>query len=291
MKWKRFYFKYIAALLLFGSNGIVASFIRMNSYEIVLLRTLLGSILLLAIFGIGRKKFTFFRHKKSFVCLVISGIAMGISWILLYEAYARIGVGVASLLYYCGPVIVMAVSPLLFHERLTAGKMIAFAAVLVGVFCVNGDIARSGTDTFGILCGLLSAVMYAGMVIFNKKAVKITGLENSTLQLTVSFLTTAVFVGCRQGFVRAIPRNGIWAILFLGLVNTGIGCYFYFSSIGKLSVQSVAICGYLEPLSAVLFSALILKEVMLPLQIAGAVLILGGACVSCNILKAKLRNL
>ena len=47
---KRSYFKYIFGLLLFGSNGIVAGFIELNSYEIVLLRTLLGSLLLLGIF-------------------------------------------------------------------------------------------------------------------------------------------------------------------------------------------------------------------------------------------------
>lgn len=101
------YTKYIIALLLFGSNGIVASFINMSSHEIVFFRTMLGSLLLLAIFFLGKRKFTFHKHKKQFLFLAISGMAMGTSWMLLYEAYARIGVSVASLLYYCGTVIVM----------------------------------------------------------------------------------------------------------------------------------------------------------------------------------------
>ena len=74
-----------------------------------------------------------------------------------------------------------------------------------------------------------------------------------------------------------IDTQSIIPILVLGLLNTGIGCYLYFSSIGKLPVQTVAICGYLEPLSAVLFSVIFLKETMLPIQIIGAVLIIGGA--------------
>lgn len=274
---KRSYFKYIIALLLFGSNGIVASFINMDSYEIVLLRTLLGSLLLLAIFVIGKGKFTFYQCKKHFLCLVISGIAMGASWISLYEAYARIGVSVSSLLYYCGPVIVMIVSPFLFKERITIFKVIGFLSVLCGVFFVNGNAAHGNGNTFGMLCGMLSAVLYAFMVIFNKKAESITGLENATLQLIISFLTVAVFVGIKQGFAINIPAGSIFPVLILGLLNTGIGCYFYFSSIGDLPVQSVAICGYLEPLSAVLFSVLILGETMLSMQITGAVLILGGA--------------
>lgn len=274
---KRSYFKYILALLLFGSNGIVASFISMNSYEIVLLRTLFGSLLLLAIFLLRKGKSTFYKSKKHFLYLAVSGITMGTSWMLLYEAYTRIGVSISSLLYYCGPVIVMVLSPFLFKEKLTIYKAIGFIAVLCGVFLVNGNALSDGSDTFGILYGVLSAVMYAFMVIFNKKATSITGLENSTLQLIISFLTVAVFVGIKQGIVMDIPTDSILPLLILGFINTGIGCYFYFSSIGNLPVQSVAICGYLEPLSAVLLSVLFLKEIMLPIQIVGAVLILGGA--------------
>ena len=114
------FFKYIFALLLFGSNGIVASFIDLCSQNIVLLRTLIGGVLLIAIFFISGGKLTFYKSKKQFLFLAVSGIAMGTSWMFLYEAYARIGVSIASLLYYCGPVIVMALSPLLFKEKLTA---------------------------------------------------------------------------------------------------------------------------------------------------------------------------
>lgn len=192
---------------------------------------------------------------------------MGTSWIFLYEAYARVGVGISSLLYYCGPVIVMALSPLLFKEKLTVFKTIGFMSVLCGVFLVNGNALDGKGDGFGILCGLLSAVMYSFMVIFNKKAESITGLENAALQLIISFLTVAAFVGFKQGFAISVPRSGILPVLVLGLLNTGIGCYFYFSSIGDLPVQTVAVCGYLEPLSAVLFSVWLLKEVMSPVQI------------------------
>jgi len=273
------FFKYIFALLLFGSNGIVASFIDLSSQNIVLLRTLIGSILLIAIFFISGGKLTFYKNKKQFLFLAVSGIAMGTSWMFLYEAYTRIGVSIASLLYYCGPVVVMALSPLLFKERFTVNKVIGFLAVVVGVVLINGNAFDGKGDMFGVACGLLSAVMYAFMVICNKKAKDIVGLENSTLQLTIAFLTVAIFVGLKQDYAMRTAPTSIVPILILGLLNTGIGCYFYFSSIGKLKVQTVAICGYLEPLSAVLFSVVFLKETMLPLQIIGAVLIIGGAMI------------
>ena len=274
---KASYLKYIFALLLFGSNGIVASLIHLSSYEIVLLRTLIGSLLLIAIFFIAREKLTFYKYKTQSIFLAVSGIAMGTSWIFLYEAYDEIGVSLASLAYYCGPVIVMILSPFLFGEKLTRIKVCSFLVVLVGIFLVNGTAFENGVSVWGLACGLLSAVCYSLMVMFNKKAKDITGLENSMLQLFVAFLTVAIFVGIKQGYRMEIDTQSIIPILVLGLLNTGIGCYFYFSSIGKLPVQTVAICGYLEPLSAVLFSVIFLKETMLPIQIIGAVLIIGGA--------------
>lgn len=274
---KKAYFKYIIALLLFGSNGIVASNIHLPSVEIVFWRTLIGSLLLVVIFLATRQKITFIKEKRDTLFIVLSGIAMGTSWMFLYEAYSQIGVSLASLSYYCGPVIVMALSPILFKEKLTKNKFMGFFSVLIGIFLVNGTVSGKELNIFGIFCGLMSAVMYSFMVILNKKATKVQGLENSTIQLIVSFLTVAVFVGFKTGYQITISGNDLLWVMVIGLLNTGVGCYFYFSSIGKLPVQTVAICGYLEPLSAVILATIILGETMLPLQILGAILIIGGA--------------
>ena len=86
-----------------------------------------------------------------------------------------------------------------------------------------------------------------------------------------------IFVGFRGGLTFRLAASDVFPVLLLGLVNTGIGCGCYFSSIGALPAQTVAVCGYLEPLFAVLLSMLILRETMSPLQMNGAVLIVGGA--------------
>ena len=82
-----------------------------------------------------------------------------------------------------------------------------------------------------------------------------------------------------QNHTNASPTiyNQVRNVLLLGIVNTGFGCWCYFSALGALPVQTVAVCGYLEPLSAVIFSALLLHERLTPLQITGACLIIGGA--------------
>ncbi|MGI1659809.1 MAG: DMT family transporter [Desulfitobacterium sp.] len=266
----------MASLLLFGSNGIIASYIALSSYEIVFTRTLIGSLFLGLVFILSKQKVQLFLNKSHFLYLTISGMAMGASWMFLYEAYARIGVSIATLAYYSGPVIVMILAPLLFKEKMTIAKLLGFLAVLLGMFFVTGQLSQEN-NTFGLICGILSAVMYAVMVIFNKKAVSITGLTNSTWQLVMSFVTVGIFLLLKQGFTVNITAESLIPILILGIVNTGIGCYLYFSSISDLPVQSVAICGYLEPLSALLFSAALLGEKLTPLQLVGALLILGGA--------------
>ncbi|MBQ3404282.1 MAG: EamA family transporter [Oscillospiraceae bacterium] len=273
------YAKYLFAVLLFGTNGIVASQIGMSSYHIVLMRTMTGGLLLLLIFLISKHRFRFYKHPKDMAFSLASGIATGISWMFLYEAYSQIGVGISTLLCYCGPVIVMLLSPLIFKERLTAVKLICFIAVAVGVVLINGQSAEK-LNARGIICGLLSALTYAVMIIANKKSEHIHGLEKPVIALLAAFITVAVFVGIKEGgyALRLTHEDIIW-IAVLGVINTGLGFYLYFSSIGELPVQSVAICGYLEPLSAVLFSVLLLHEAMTGPQIIGAALIIGGALI------------
>ncbi len=282
---RKAFLKYISALLLFGLNGIVASHIPLNSYEIVFLRTIIGSILLIILFLIGKGKFHIKKHKKDTVFIALSGIAMGISWMFLYEAYQKIGVSLSSLLYYCGPVIVMILSPIIFNEKLTVPKVLGFVTVLVGIFLVNGN-AVGKSNPWGLFCGAMSAVMYFFMVTLNKQSKNISGMENSVIQLAVSFLTVAVFTGIKQGFIINVPEDA-WAwILILGVLNTGVGCYLYFSPLAKLPVQTVAVCGYLEPLSAVVFAALLLGEKMTVIQIIGAICIIGGAMIG-ELVKSK----
>ena len=287
------YIKYVIALLLFGSNGIVASYILLDSYEIVYLRTLIGSIFLIFVFLLAKQKVHLWKNKLHFLYLVISGVAMGASWLFLFEAYAEIGVSIATLAYYCGPVIVMILSPILFREKMTSAKLLGFVSVIIGMLCVNWNAFTQGEISWGLIYGMLAALMYVVMVIFNKKAISITGVENATCQLVISFLTVAIFMILKQGISVGIVEGNLIPILILGVINTGIGCYLYFSSIGGLPVQSVSILGYLEPLSALIFSACILGEKLGFVQITGAVLILGGAAYgelfrSKNIMKENI---
>lgn len=304
---KSAYIKYISGLILFGLNGIVSSKILMSSYEIVFFRTLIGSVFLAIVYFMFARRskqpldrgvnaaesdgtdggassiFSFsVSMKKEIFFVILSGIVMGLSWIFLYEAYVRIGVGLSSITYYCGPVIVMLSAPLVFHKKLKASQYLCFVVVFAGIMLVSlpGVMGQGSVDVIGLLCGFASAAFHALMVIFTMKAPDITGVKNSMIQLAVSWVTVALFLfGGKSVSLPDSTEQWFW-ILFLSIVNTGIGCYLYFSDVSKLPVANVSILGYLEPLSAVIFAVLLLHESLSLPEMIGAVLILGGAIVT-----------
>ena len=97
--------------------------------------------------------------------------------------------------------------------------------------------------------------MYAVMLCLNKKVEGVSGEENATVQLTAAFVTVFMFSAIKQGLHFDIQASDIAPLLALGLLNTGIGCFLYFSSIGGIKVQTVAISRQLSSHSFSLMSS------------------------------------
>ena len=101
-------------------------------------------------------------------------------------------------------------------------------------------------------------------------------MQTAAIELDVAFVVVLIYVLCTSGLPH-ITGSDLPYIAAIGLINTGLAYYLYFSGLQKLSGQSAALISYLDPVSALVFSAVILHEVMTPMQMAGAVLIIGGA--------------
>ncbi len=275
---RKAYLQYFAALLLFGMNGLLVSAIQLPSCEIVFLRTLLGSAVLFFLVAVLRPA-RLSRRDGLFV--VGSGIAMGASWTVQYEAFQLVGVGVSSLVYCLGPVLIVALAPRLLGERPSTAHKVGLAVVLLGVAFINGQALGSGASAVGIGCALATVAAYVAMVMLIKRAKGTCGMRGPAVQMLAacafSFVASIVLqaIGLEQ---LAIPVvSDVAPFLVLGLLNGGICCYWYFDSISKLPAQSVAVCDYLEPLSALILSAVVLGETLGGFQIVGAVLVFAGA--------------
>ena len=270
---------FIASMVIFGTNGLIVANISLGSAEIVLMRTFLGSLFLLAIVLVKRS-FSFADLKADLVPATMGGAALGLNWVLLFSAYRSAGVGLSTLTYYCGPIIVLALSPVLFKEKLTWNKLLAIAAVAVGMFCITGDIEPGSDVQTGILFGGGAALLYASLIVANKRVKRLSGLNCAMYELIVAFFVVLIYLLASNVKLPVIPaaEDIVW-VLVIGLVNTGLAYYLYFSSLQKLPGQTVALVCYIDPLTALLVSGAFLGEKLLGVQIAGAVLILGGACL------------
>lgn len=270
---------FVASMVIFGTNGLIVANISLGSAEIVLMRTFLGSLFLLAIVLVKRS-FSFADLKADLIPATIGGAALGLNWVLLFSAYRSAGVGLSTLTYYCGPIIVLALSPVLFREKLTWNKLLAIAAVAVGMFCITGDIEPGSDVQTGILFGGGAALLYASLIVANKRVKRLSGLNCAMYELIVAFFVVLIYLVASNVKLPVIPaaEDIVW-VLAIGLVNTGLAYYLYFSSLQKLPGQTVALVCYIDPLTALLVSGAFLGEKLLGVQIAGAVLILGGACL------------
>ncbi len=277
----KFYLMFVAAMLIFGSNGVFASMLEMSGAQLVLLRTLIGGAVLLIIILISRSrtpKEVLLREKWR---LLFAGVCLGANWALLFEAYNLMNVSLATLTYYTAPVLVLVLAPLVLKERQNGLAYLGMAVVIVGMLLVVGtDFGEGGVSATGLIVGLGSAVFYAILMLVNKQITGVSGLNLTFIEIVIAAVILLPYVFATSGGVP-LPTDarGIFALLFLCTVNTGFACWLYFSSMNRLPAKAVALMGYFDPVSALIFSAVFLDERLSGVQLAGAVLVLAGALV------------
>ena len=267
----------IASMVIFGTIGLFVRNISVSSGELALYRAVLAALLIGAFLLVTKQKIPFRSIRKELPLLLISGAAMGINWMLLFEAYRYTTVSAATLSYYFAPVIVTVVSPILFRERLTGKQALCFVMSTVGLVLITGiGTAIGGRDLIGILLGLGAAVFYATVMLINKFLKTVDGIHRTFLQFLSAILVLIPYVLCTGG-VTLGGLDGIgWVnLIVVGVLHTGITYCMYFSSLKELPGQKAAILSYIDPLVAVLVSVTVLGETMTPWQIVGGVLILG----------------
>lgn len=267
----------VASMTIFGTLGIFVRNIPVASGELALYRAVLAATLIAVFLFVTKQKIPFANIRKEVPLLLASGVAMGINWILLFEAYKYTTVSLATLSYYFAPVIVMVVCPILFKEKLTSKQIICFVMSTLGLVMITGigDVGGS-SDFLGILFGLGAAVFYATVILLNKFIKNVDGIHRTFLQFISAIVTLLPYVLLTSG-VSLIGMNCLgWVnLLIVGFIHTGVTYCMYFSSLKELPGQKAAILSYIDPLVAVLISVTVLGESMTLWQVVGGMLILG----------------
>ena len=274
--------KLTLSMIIFGTIGIFRRLIPLSSGLVAMSRGLIGVLFLLLVMrlrGDGMDRAAV-RRKLPLLCL--SGAAIGVNWILLFEAYNYTSVATATLCYYLAPMFVILASPLVLREKLTLRKLACVSAALLGMVFVSGVLeASGGAGLKGVLLGLGAAVLYASVVLMNKQLGDVPAYDRTIVQLSSSAAVLLPYVLLTEnlGALTFTPGT-IGLLLVVGIVHTGIAYALYFGSLMQLKAQTAAILSYIDPVVAVLLSALVLREHMSLLSGLGAVLVLGAAVIS-----------
>lgn len=276
--------KVISSMVIYGTIGVFVRYIPLPSSVTAMMRGLIGAPFLLLVVLLKRSRLSGRDIKRNLPLLCLSGLMLGVNWILLFESYRYTTVATATLCYYFAPIFLVAASPFVFRERMTLRKLLCILAALAGMVFVSG-VAENGIPAPGELQGVLLAVgaaaLYACIVIANKKLRGISAYDRTIMQLAISALVLLPYNLLGGGFadLRLTPFICLM-LLIVGVVHTGAAYYLYFGSMEDLNSQTLAILSYIDPVVAVLLSALVLKEALGAADILGAVLILGAALVS-----------
>lgn len=275
--------KLILAMTIFGTIGIFVKYIPLPSSVIACFRGFVGVLFLLLVTLITKSKISLKDIKKNLLFLVISGVFIGINWILLFEAYRYTTVATATLCYYMAPIFVTIASPFILKEKLTFKKVLCILTALLGMVFVSGIVGTGSLQisALGIICGLGAAFFYACVVLLNKFIKDISAYDKTMTQLFVASSVILPYTLLTADVsLTALDAKALVCLLIVGVVHTGFAYMIYFSSIGTLKAQTVAIFSYIDPVIAIILSALLLKEKMGIFSIIGAVLILGSTLFS-----------
>ena len=273
--------KITAAMLIFATIGLVRRAMPYSSAMISFFRGFLAMLILIVLRLFNRSGFDKTSIKRNFIPLFVSGAMIGINWILLFEAYRFTTIAVATISYYMAPVFTIIASAFLLREKLTPRKAICVAVALLGMVFVSGVLETGISGMKGVLLSLGAALLYSGDIIINKKVKGVDGIDRTIIQMGAAAIVVLPYWLLTDNLSDIeLTAQPVLLLLAACIICTTLPYYLYFTAIQVVPAQTAAILSYIDPIVAVLLSALLLKESMSVLTLIGVILVIGAALVS-----------
>ncbi|AMS40208.1 DMT family transporter [Aminobacter aminovorans] len=267
-----------AAMVISGTIGLFVVLSGQPVMDVVFWRCAFGAITLLivcAALGLFRPEV---MTRRQIGWAAAGGVAIVSNWILLFAAFPRASISIATAIYNTQPFMLVALGATLFGERLTLTKLswlgIAFGGMLL-IVQSKPDAGAVGTDYLsGILLALGAAFFYAIAAIITKKLKGVPPHLIALIQVTVGILMLAPFAN-----FAALPVDAkTWTLLVaVGVVHTGVMYILLYGAIQKLPTNLVGALSFIYPVVAILADFLAFGHRLQPLQLLGAAAILIAA--------------
>lgn len=268
------YFRIALASLIWGSIGIVVRAVPFSALTVVAYRVILVLPLFLIVL-LRHGGFRGLRGTPDLRLLVASGALQTVAWTALFTAFKLTGVANGVVLLFTAPIIVALLAPYLLSERRQPGvyASLSFATVGIVLIFANEGLGER-LEFFGVLSGLAAGFLFALLIMSDRR---LSQSYPSQIVVTVQLMVASVLLAPVPFLEQRLPTYyelGLLAIL--GFVHTGLCLYLYIGGLQFIPAQHAVVIQYLEPASAILYSALILSELPAPISLLGGILIIAA---------------
>lgn len=209
---------------------------------------------------------------------LLGGAAIVANWVLLFAAYSRASISMATAVYNTQPFMLVALGAIVFRERISASTVLWLVLAFIGlVFVVKVEpavLAVPGQYLVGIGYAVGAAAMYAVSSIITKH------LKGTPPHL-IALIQVLLGVVMLAPLVRfdALPATGVqWLeLVVLGVVNTGLMYVLLYGAIQKLPTSMTGALSFIYPVVAIIVDRIAFGQTLAWIQVLGAVLILLAA--------------
>ena len=268
-------------MALFGTIGTISRFVSVPTAYMCCVRSFIGAgVLLLFLWRLYGRMPDIQAFMNNLGLVIFAGIMNGLNWLLIFEGFRRTTVAIASICYYTEPIFLLISAPLFFGEKVASRKVICIEACFAGMVLVSdpfsGSVDAAGLK--GIAFSVMAAIAYTANVIATKKMRCISSVDVTVWELLIAGIVLLIYIlfSSDAGQVNwGITDMALVALL--GVVHTGFGYAVYYSSVRKIRADTASVLGYIDPVTSVLLSIVLLGESMAPSTAAGAVLILAAS--------------
>ena len=191
-------------------------------------------------------------------------------------------VSLAVLILYTYPLMVAAASPFMEGGKFGRARICAFLLAFTGLAIALGPTAHD-LDWRGMVFALIAAIAVATTLMLGRPLVVKQGVFKFSLYMNAgSTLLITIIVLATGGVALPQTTTGWIGLAGATFFFTG-GMLLMFTAIRTVGSAVVALLMNLEPMIAILAAAFILGERLTPVQLAGAMMVVGALCLSTRL--------
>lgn len=271
--------KLVFVMIIWGSLGVFTRSVPLSALSLAFLRALIALPVLFAALKMNKAARL---QPRLLIPYLISGVLLGFGWLTLFYGFKHTSISSAVILYNMCPVYVMIAAPLLLKEAISKIDAAVIFTAFIGLLLIVSHDLLAGFGYMGMALSAVSGMLYATIVLLNR-SIKLR-LDNQTatfvqILAAMTVLLPFVLIDGNVFTVTSLDATAIFFTILLGVLHTGVAYTLFFSLSAQMKSVEIVSYSYLEPLFGILFSVIVVGEVLTPPQILGGLLILGSTFI------------